>query len=104
MRALWRKFVEIALARRITERYSKDQVLEFYLNRVYFRARVLRHPGRFPGLLRQRAGGPDHREAASIAALIKNPNGLSPLNNPASNLKAQPRAQPHGQGEIHYAG
>ena len=31
-----RKFVEIALARRITERYSKDQVLEFYLNRVYF--------------------------------------------------------------------
>lgn len=82
-----RKFVEIALARRITERYSKDQVLEFYLNRVYFgsgfygiRAASLGYFGKEPADLTT-------REAASIAALIKNPNGLSPLNNPASNLK-----------------
>ena len=82
-----RKFVEIALARRITERYSKDQVLEFYLNRVYFgsgfygiRAASLGYFGKEPADLTT-------REAASIAALIKNPNGLSPLNNSASNLK-----------------
>lgn len=82
-----RKFVEIALARRITERYSKDQVLEFYLNRVYFgsgfygiRAASLGYFGKEPADLTT-------REAASIAALIKNPNGLSPLNNPKSNLK-----------------
>ena len=75
-----RKFVEIALARRITERYSKDQVLEFYLNRVYFgsgfygiRAASLGYFGKEPADLTT-------REAASIAALIKNPNGLSPLN------------------------
>ncbi|QWP56053.1 transglycosylase domain-containing protein [Akkermansia muciniphila] len=73
-----RKFVEIALARRITERYSKDQVLEFYLNRVYFgsgfygiRAASLGYFGKEPADLTT-------REAASIAALIKNPNGLSP--------------------------
>lgn len=79
--------MEIALARRITERYSKDQVLEFYLNRVYFgsgfygiRAASLGYFGKEPADLTT-------REAASIAALIKNPNGLSPLNNPASNLK-----------------
>lgn len=82
-----RKFVEIALARRITERYSKDQVLEFYLNRVYFgsgfygiRAASLGYFGKEPIDLTT-------REAASIAALIKNPNGLSPLNNPENNLK-----------------
>ena len=82
-----RKFVEIALARRITERYSNDQVLEFYLNRVYFgsgfygiRAASLGYFGKEPADLTT-------REAASIAALIKNPNGLSPLNNPESNLK-----------------
>lgn len=79
--------MEIALARRITERYSKDQVLEFYLNRVYFgsgfygiRAASLGYFGKEPADLTT-------REAASIAALIKNPNGLSPLNNPESNLK-----------------
>ncbi len=82
-----RKLVEIALARRITERYSKDQVLEFYLNRVYFgsgfygiRAASLGYFGKEPADLTT-------REAASIAALIKNPNGLSPLNNPKGNLK-----------------
>lgn len=82
-----RKFVEIALARRITERYSKDQVLEFYMNRVYFgsgfygiRAASLGYFGKEPADLTT-------REAASIAALIKNPNGLSPLNNPEGNLK-----------------
>ncbi len=82
-----RKCVEIALARRITERYSKDQVLEFYLNRVYFgsgfygiRAASLGYFGKEPADLTT-------REAASIAALIKNPNGLSPLNNPAGNIK-----------------
>lgn len=82
-----RKFVEIALSRRITERYSKDQVLEFYLNRVYFgsgfygiRAASLGYFGKEPADLTT-------REAASIAALIKNPNGLSPKNNPEGNLK-----------------
>ena len=49
-----RKFVEIALARRITE--GSGILPE---PRLLWQ-RVLRHPGRFPGLLRQRAGGSDH--------------------------------------------
>lgn len=82
-----RKFVEIFLAQRITERYSKDQVLEFYLNRIYFgsgcygiRAASLGYFGKEPIDLTT-------REAASIAALIKNPQRLSPINNPSGNLK-----------------
>ncbi len=82
-----RKIVEIFLALRIEERYSKDQILEFYLNRVYFgsgyygiRSASLGYFGKEPIDLTT-------REAASIAGLIKNPNGLSPLNNPKENLK-----------------
>lgn len=82
-----RKFVEIFLAKRITERYDKEQVLKFYLNRVYLgsgfygiRAASLGYFGKEPINLTT-------REAASIAALIKNPNGLSPLNNPAENMR-----------------
>lgn len=82
-----RKIVEIYLSLRITERYSKDQVLEFYLNRVYLgsgfhgiRAASLGYFGKEPGELTT-------RESASIAALIKNPHMLSPLNNPKANVK-----------------
>ena len=78
--------MEIALARRITERYSKDQVLDLPEPRL-LRQWVLRHPGRFLGYFGKEPADLTTREAASIAALIKNPNGLSPLNNPASNLK-----------------
>ena len=82
-----RKIAEIFLALRIEKRYSKDQILEFYLNRVYFgsgfygiRSASLGYFGKEPKEL-------TIREAASIAALIKNPNGLSPLRNPKGNLQ-----------------
>lgn len=82
-----RKIAEIFLAMRIEKRYNKDQILEFYLNRVYLgsgyygvRSASLGYFGKEPIDLTT-------REAASIAALIKNPNGLSPLNNPQANLQ-----------------
>lgn len=82
-----RKIVEIYLSSRITDRYSKDQVIEFYLNRVYLgsgfygiRAASLGYFGKEPKELTT-------RESASIAALIKFPNGLSPLNDPKANEK-----------------
>ncbi len=85
--SMGRKLVEIALARRITQRYSKDQVIEFYLNRVYLgsgfhgiRAASLGYFGKEPAELTT-------REAASIAALIKNPQKISPLNSEKNNLK-----------------
>ncbi|MEG2809302.1 MAG: transglycosylase domain-containing protein [Akkermansia sp.] len=86
-RSFGRKIVEVYLSKRITERYSKDQVLEFYLNRVYLgsgfygiRAASLGYFGKEPKDLTS-------RESASIAALIKNPNILSPLNRPEANIK-----------------
>ncbi len=80
-----RKLVEMFLARRIEKRYSKPQILEFYLNRIYFgsgfygiRSASLGYFGKEPMDL-----GPE--ECASLVTLIKNPTGRSPLNDPEVN-------------------
>ncbi len=82
-----RKVVEIFLAMRIEQKYDKQQILEFYINRVYFgrgfygiRAASLGYFGKEPADLTV-------REAASIAALIKNPENYNPLRNKALNWK-----------------
>ena len=82
-----RKMVEIFLAMRIEEKYSKRQIMEFYLNRIYFgngfygiRSASLGYFGKEPADLTV-------REAASIAALIKNPENYNPLRNHALNHK-----------------
>ncbi|MCH5284988.1 MAG: penicillin-binding protein [Akkermansiaceae bacterium] len=82
-----RKFVEIFLAIRLEKRYSKKQLLEFYLNRINFgrgyygiRAAALGYYGKEPADLTV-------RESASLAALIKNPGNYNPIKNPELNLR-----------------
>ena len=84
-----RKLVEAFLARRIEKRYSKKQILGFYLNRIYFgsgfyglRSAALGYFGKEPKDL-------SLGECASIVGLIKNPTNNSPLNNLKANLKAR---------------
>ena len=80
-----RKLVEAFLARRIEDRYSKDEILTFYLNRIYFgsgfyglRSASLGYFGKEPMELAT-------EDCASLVTLIKNPNARSPLNNPELN-------------------
>lgn len=82
-----RKIVEIFLAMRIEEKYDKRQIMEFYLNRIYFgrgyygiRAASLGYFGKEPIDLTV-------RESASIAALIKNPENYNPIRNFDLNYK-----------------
>lgn len=82
-----RKIVEIFLAMRIEEKYDKRQIMEFYLNRIYFgrgyygiRAASLGYFGKEPADLTV-------RESASIAALIKNPENYNPIRNYERNFK-----------------
>lgn len=84
-----RKLVEAFLARRIEERYKKEQILEFYLNRIYFgsgyygiRSASLGYFGKEPKDLTA-------LESATIVGVIKNPTGLSPLNNPEGCRKSR---------------
>ena len=81
-----RKIVEIFLARRIERHYEKPEILEFYLNRIYFgsgfygiRSASLGYFGKEPADLTV-------EESASLVTLIKNPTGRSPLNNAQANL------------------
>jgi len=80
-----RKLVEAFLAMRIEKRYTKREILDFYLNRIYFgsgfygiRSASLGYYGKQPKDLTA-------EECASIVTLIKNPNYRSPLNNPSVN-------------------
>lgn len=80
-----RKIVEAFLAMRIEKHYNKKQILEFYLNRIYFgsgyygiRSASLGYFGKEPRELTA-------LESAAIVGCIKNPTNLSPLNNPAGN-------------------
>lgn len=82
-----RKIIEIFLAMRIEKTYDKRQIMEFYLNRVYFgrgyygiRAASLGYFGKEPADLTV-------RESASIAALIKNPENYNPVHNPDLNFR-----------------
>lgn len=84
-----RKMVEAFLAMRIEKRYKKDQILGFYLNRIYFgsgfyglRSASLGYFGKEPKDL-------NLVECATIVGLIKNPTNNSPLNNLAASLKAR---------------
>jgi penicillin-binding protein 1A len=84
-----RKLVEAFLARRIEKRYEKSQILEFYLNRIYFgsgyygiRSASLGYFGKEPRQL-------NALESAAIVGCIKNPTNLSPLNNPEANRKSR---------------
>lgn len=80
-----RKLVEAFLAIRIEKRYNKREILEFYLNRIYFgsgfygiRSASLGYYGKEPLDLTA-------SESASLVTLIKNPNARSPLNNLEAN-------------------
>ena len=76
------KMVEAFLAKRIEKRYSKEQILGFYLNRIYLgsgyyglRSASLGYFGKEPQDL-------NLVECATIVGLIKNPTNNSPLNDP----------------------
>jgi len=80
-----RKIAEIFLAMRIEKRYTKREILEFYLNRIYFgsgfygiRSASLGYFGKEPADL-------SITESASMVTLIKNPYKRSPLNDPKVN-------------------
>ncbi|MCX6874268.1 MAG: transglycosylase domain-containing protein [Verrucomicrobia bacterium] len=84
-----RKLVEAFLAMRIEARYSKQDILEFYLNRIYFgsgfhgiRSAALGYFGKEPADLTV-------EECASLVTLIKNPKHRSPINAPEVNREGR---------------
>ncbi|RYD30012.1 MAG: hypothetical protein EOP87_17300, partial [Verrucomicrobiaceae bacterium] len=86
-KSMHRKFLEIALTLRIEARYSKDEILTHYLNRIYF--------GSGAQGIEQAAltyfGKPvrelDENQCAMVVGIIRGPHVFSPLRNPQGALE-----------------
>ena len=75
---LWRKLREIALAIRIEGMYSKDEILELYLNKVYFGDGLYGAEAAARGYFGKSASDLDLAEAALLVGLINAPSVNAP--------------------------
>jgi penicillin-binding protein 1A len=76
-----RKLTEIFLALEIEKRFSKDQIMNLYLNRVYFGSGFYGAEAASRGYFGKDVSDLNLSECATLAGLLKNPNGLSPWSN-----------------------
>ncbi len=81
-RTLSRKVQEAILALWLEHRYSKDQILELYLNRVYFGSGAYGVEAAARKYFGHGAGETTLQEAAILAGLMKAPTKLAPNRNP----------------------
>ncbi|MFT8872918.1 MAG: PBP1A family penicillin-binding protein [Sporolactobacillus sp.] len=83
----FRKFKEAAIAIDLERRYSKKQILEMYLNQLYFGHGVYGVQMAAQFFFGKNVGDLTEEEAALLAALPKGPNGYSPLLHPQKALE-----------------
>lgn len=97
-----RKLVEMFLARRIEAQFSKEQIMEMYLNRVYFGSGFYGAEAASQGYFGKPAAQLDAGESAMLAGLLRSPQALSPWNNPraATNIRNVVLHQMRDQGFI----
>src|SRR5206468_7937506 len=81
-RTLWRNMQEIVLALRLERRFSKTQILELYLNRVYFGSGAYGVEAAAQRYFGKSAREVKVAEAAMLAGLVKSPSRLAPSRNP----------------------
>src|SRR3954468_7531214 len=77
-RTIERKFREATIAVRLEERYSKRQILNAYLNAVYFGDGYYGVEAASRGYFGKPASDLQPHEAALLAALVRSPTGYSP--------------------------
>jgi penicillin-binding protein 1A len=82
-RTLQRKLREMLLARRIEQRFSKQEILHLYLNQIYFGSGAYGVAEAARTYFGKEIGAIDVGEAALIAGLPKAPTRFSPYRNPA---------------------
>jgi penicillin-binding protein 1A len=85
-RTLWRKVGELVLALWLEMRLSKPDILELYLNRVYFGAGAYGVESAARRFFNKGAQEVTLAEAAVLAGLLKAPSRYSPASNPEAAL------------------
>ncbi|KAA3511102.1 transglycosylase domain-containing protein [Agrobacterium rosae] len=89
-RTLERKIQEVLLAFWLEQKYTKDQILAMYLNRVYFGSNAYGVEAASRRYFNKSARDVNLGEAALLAGLLKAPSRLSPARDPQA---AEERAQ-----------
>ena len=89
-RTLWRKMQELVLALWLERKFSKSEILELYLNRVYFGSGAYGVEAAAQRYFDKPAREVKVAEAAMLAGLVKSPSRLAPSRNPNG---AERRAQ-----------
>jgi penicillin-binding protein 1A len=81
-RTLSRKVLEAMVALRIEKDFTKQQILEAYVNRIYFGAGCYGVQTASLAYFGKEAASLNLSESATLAGLIRSPNRFSPLKNP----------------------
>src|SRR5437764_7282614 len=81
-RTLHRKLLEAMVAFRIEGTFTKQQILELYINRIYFGSGCYGVETASQAYFGKSASTLSLPEAALLAGLIRSPNRFSPLRNP----------------------
>src|SRR5436309_11626668 len=81
-RTLSRKLLEAMVAFRIEHQFTKQQILELYVNRIYFGTGCYGVETASQAYFSKNASTLNLSEAAILAGLIRSPNRFSPVKNP----------------------
>jgi penicillin-binding protein 1A len=84
-----RKLLEMFVARRIEDHFSKQKILELYLNRIYFGGGLYGAEAAARGYFDKPAREMSLAECATLAGLVKSPNKLSPWTDRAASREAR---------------
>ena len=82
-----RKLKEIKLTKKLEKRYSKEEILEMYLNTIYFGHNCYGLQSAAEFYFGKKAENLDLCESATIVGLLSSPNNYSPFKNPEKSLK-----------------
>ena len=88
-RSFQRKMLEVFVAQRIERNFTKEQILEFYLNRVYFGSGFYGIEAAARGYFGKSARQLSLSECATLAGMLRSPNKLSPWRNRKACLDAR---------------
>jgi penicillin-binding protein 1A len=86
-RSYKRKLMEAFVAQRIEKQYSKTEILELYLNRIFFGRQFYGVQAAALGYFGKEAKDLSLAESATLAGLIKSPNNIEPTRHPQRALK-----------------
>jgi membrane peptidoglycan carboxypeptidase len=81
--SLWRKYKEIILSIKISKEQTKDQILENYLNTVYFGRGAYGIQAAAQAYFGEDVGQLTISQGAMLAGMIQSPSALDPMKNPA---------------------